>query len=99
MTLRHKLAALAAQWGLEGLEADPDLLATCLVEQGKWAALASLLEEALRGDDPEERCLAREYDAALDCALCHDPVAEWQDEMFCNCSEEARGEAFDGCDL
>lgn len=35
-------------------------------------------------------------EAALDDALRFDPLSEWQAEAFCNCGEEAQGEAFDG---
>ena len=63
------------------------------------AALAALLEEAMLTGSPEERALAREYEAALDEALRCDPLGSWQDEAFCNCGGEARGEAFDGFDL
>lgn len=99
MTLQQEIAAPARRQELAGMEADPELLATCLAAQGEAAVLASLLEEALLTGSPGERRLAREYDAALDEALRHDPAAEWQDEMFCNCDEEARGEAWDSLDL
>lgn len=99
MTLRQDLTALAKRWGLTEGEADPETLAWRLVEQGEAAELAQLLEEAALTGSREERALAREYEAALDEALRLDPLGEWQDEAFCNCGEEARGEAFDGWDF
>lgn len=99
MTLRQDLTALAERWGLTEGEADPETLACRLVEQGEAAELAQLLEEAALTGSREERALAREYEAALDEALGLDPLGEWQDEVFSNCDEEARGEAFDGWDF
>lgn len=99
MTLRQDLTALAERWGLTEGEADPETLAWRLVEQGEAAELAQLLEEAALTGSREERALAREYEAALDEALGLDPLGEWQDEVFCNCGEEAQGEAFDGWDF
>lgn len=99
MTLRQNLAALAGRWGLSEGEAGPETLAWRLTEQGEAAALAALLEEAMLTGSPEERALAREYEAALNEALRCDPLGSWQDEAFCNCGGEARGEAFDGFDL
>lgn len=99
MTLRQNLTTLAGRWGLGEAEADPETLAWRLVEQGEAAELAQLLEEAALTGSREERALAREYEAALDEALGLDPLGEWQDEAFCNCGEEAQGEAFDGWDF
>lgn len=99
MTLQQNLAALAERWGLNEGEAEPETLAWRLVEQGEAAELAQLLEEAALTDSRAERALAREYGAALDDALRFDPLSEWQAEAFCNCGEEAQGEAFDGWDF
>ena len=98
MTLQQNLAALAERWGLNEGEADPETLAWRLVEQGEAAELAQLLEEAALTGSRAERAPAREYGAALDDALHFDPLSEWQAEAFCNCGEEAQGEAFDGWD-
>lgn len=99
MTLQQNLATLAERWGLNEGEAEPETLAWRLVEQGEAAELAQLLEEAALTDSRAERALAREYEAALDDALRFDPLSEWQAEAFCNCGEEAQGEAFDGWDF
>ena len=99
MTLQQNLATLAERWGLNEGEAEPETLAWRLVEQGEAAELAQLLEEAALTDSRAERALAREYGAALDDALRFDPLSEWQAEAFCNCGEEAQGEAFDGWDF
>jgi len=99
MTQQQNLATLAERWGLNEAEAEPETLAWRLVEQGEAAELAQLLEEAALTDSRAERALAREYEAALDDALRFDPLSEWQAEAFCNCGEEAQGEAFDGWDF
>ena len=99
MTLQQNLATLAERWGLNEGEAERETLAWRLVEQGESAELAQLLEEAALTGSRAERALAREYGAALDDALRFDPLSEWQAEAFCNCGEEAQGEAFDGWDF
>lgn len=99
MTLQQNLVTLAERWGLNEAEAEPETLAWRLVEQGEAAELAQLLEEASLTGSRAERALAREYEAALDGTLRFDPLSEWQAEAFCNCGEEAQGEAFDGWDF
>lgn len=94
--LEERLAALAAEYGLE--KAEPGPLTEELVERGEAAELAQLLEEAKLAGSSTEQALARQYEAALDEALRFDPLENSRDEAFCNCGEEAQGEAFDGWD-
>ena len=82
--LEERLAALAAEYGLE--KAEPGPLTEELVERAKLAGSST------------EQALARQYEAALDEALRFDPLENSRDEAFCNCGEEERGEAFDGWD-
>lgn len=95
--LAERLAALAAEYGLE--KAEPGPLTEELVERGETAKLAQLLDEAKLAGSRTEQALARQYEEALDEALRFDPVEDNLDETFCDCNEEEQGEAFDGWDF